>query len=238
MNLSTAWQFAILTRLQIQALSINLLQILGAIITIEMSILFDTHPSHSPHILAFTDSSSALGWLYHSQLLFKHQASLHSEHIAGEHNVVADSLSCNFHLSNSALTALFHSHTPTQVPPTFQLQALPKQISCWLVSVLELLMPQTGSLPAPRPSNLAILKSTPPSSKNVGSPISSSTVTPTSSTTSSFAPLYKASRENFHQSSTFKAHLKGDTVDATISHVVLAFRLNLQPEPTLDAAGA
>ena len=124
-----AWRYLIPRRLRNRA-SINLLEFIGAIVTIHLSLTRDNHKSSYPHVLAFTDSSSALGWMHHStfnpvkdpnhdktarylaRMLFKHEASLYSEHIPGVHNHTADSLSRDFHLSDSELISLIHSSAP------------------------------------------------------------------------------------------------------------------------------
>jgi hypothetical protein len=221
-----AWRLEIPQHLQRRA-SINFLEFLGSIIAIETCIHFDTHTSTHPHILAFTDNSSALGWLFHStfnpvlhkqhdklarylaRLLFKKEATLHAEHIPGKHNIVADSLSRDFHLNDTDLTSLLFSHAPpTQVPSTFKIHPLPPHLSSWATSMLESMPPTTASPPRPAPSNLVPSNDTPPSSSNVASPTpslnnthipknnSSSLPTPTAIAPTGTAPhpnsLYKA----------------------------------------------
>ena len=210
-TIGTAWRFEIPKPLWNRA-SINLLEFMAAIVTIEMSIIYDHHATTSPHILAYTDSSSALGWLYHStfnpvqnpchddvarylaRLLFQKEASLYSEHIKGEDNLVADSLSRDFHWSNTEILTHLSSQCIQQVPNTLQLRHLPKKLSCWIVSVLDSLTPKMGSQPVPKPSSFATSKSTATSSgKSATSTTSSSTATPHNKRTSSCAPLPTAS---------------------------------------------
>jgi hypothetical protein len=101
-----AWRYFLPTHLQSRA-SINLLESIAAIVTIHLSITKD--PQHStvhPYILAFTDNSSTVGWLFNSTfnpakdrchddiaqflacLLFQHNVTLHLEHILDKDNDV------------------------------------------------------------------------------------------------------------------------------------------------------
>ena len=202
----TAWQFIIPIALRGRA-TINFLEFLAAIITIELAITEDTHDSAFPHILAFTDSSSALGWLYHStfnpkthlphdklarhlaRLLFKHEATIYPEHIPGVENEVADSLSRDIHLSHEQLTTLITSHAKTsQVPHSFHIIKLPRKTISWIESTL-LSIPQREASPAkPSPSKLALSVDSKNSSTNVPSQTHSSTTTPTHKNNSS-SPL-------------------------------------------------
>lgn len=169
----TAWRFLIPKHLQLRA-SINLLEFIAAITTIHLSLLVDTHHTDFPRLLSFTDSSSALGWLYHSTfnpvshpkhddaarhlalLLFNHEAALYPNHIPGKRNVIADSLSRDFHLTDTSLTSLLHSISPQHItPPNLSLQQLPTTLTSWIVSTLESLTPATQSLPTPSPSEAA-----------------------------------------------------------------------------------
>jgi hypothetical protein len=203
-----AWRWLIPSHLRRRA-SINYLEFMAAIITVELSITYDSHASTHPHILAFTDNSSALGWMYHStfnpvqhrhhddmarhlaRLLFNTESTLHAEHIPGDNNVVADSLSRDFHLTNSQLTSLLTTHAPPQqVPPTFQIRKLPRKISSWASSRLELLPQTKGSEVRPAPSSLAALQSSKPSSTPAASKTHSSpsTLTPSANSSCQHSP--------------------------------------------------
>jgi hypothetical protein len=198
-----AWRWKIPTHLQRRA-SINFLKFIGSIIAVETCLTFDHHTTQHPHILAFTDNSSALGWLYHStfnpvthknhdklarylaKLLFKKDATLHAEHIPGQHNIIADSLSHDFHLSTSSLTSLILSHAPpSQVPSTFKIHPLPPRISSWASSMLASMPPTTESPPQPAPSSLALSNASNPSSHPATSTTLSSMPSPTPNANSS-----------------------------------------------------
>jgi hypothetical protein len=190
-----AWRYLLPTHLRGRA-SINILEFIAAIITIHLSITHDTHPTIHPHILAFTDSSSAAGWLYHStfnpvkdrchddiarflaRLLFNHKATIHPEHIPGKDNDVADSLSRDFHLSNTDLLTLLTPqliHTHAQGPHTLQLCSIPQTLISWIASTVGSLPQTKASLPRPSLSSLARSQSSKHSSNNAGSETSSLT---------------------------------------------------------------
>ena len=191
-----AWQYIIPIYLRGRA-SINVLEFLAAIVTIELSLKEDKHRNNHPHILAFTDNSSALGWMFHStfnpqthphhdtmarhlaRILFNHEATLFSEHIPGEANEVADSLSRDIHLSTPALTQLISSHAnPEQVPTTFHISPLPPTTSSWIASSLQSMPQTTASPPKPYPSSLATSAASKTTSKNAASKTRSSKTTP------------------------------------------------------------
>jgi hypothetical protein len=169
-----AWRYLLPRNLRGKT-SINFLEFLAAIITIELSLQHDTHTTTNAHIMAFTDNSSALGWMYHSTfnpvkdknhdklarhlafLLFKKEATLHSEHIPGDHNIIADSLSRDFHLNDTTLTSLLLSHpsTTSQVPNSFKIHNLNTQTTSWIASLVDSTTPTKESPPEPSPSSLA-----------------------------------------------------------------------------------
>lgn len=192
-----AWRFLLPQHLQLRA-SINFLEFLAAIVTIELSLQLDEHPTTYPHLLSFTDNSSALGWLYHStfnpkthihhdklarylaRLLFKNEATIHPEHIPGKNNIIADSLSRDFQLNDADLTHLLLSSplSKSQMPPSFGIISLPKTTSSWIASQLESMPPSSMvSRPIQMPSSLAASNDTSTSSTNV-----TSTTTPSLTT--------------------------------------------------------
>ena len=129
--------------------SINLLELIASAITIEL-ILWNSHKREK--IPAFTDSTSALGWLYKAsfsetipihdkvtrwlamKLMIKNFA-LYSQHIKGTHNVIADSLSRDHHLSNKQLTMIFKTILPQQTPKNINICQLLTDIISWIHSL-------------------------------------------------------------------------------------------------------
>ena len=100
-----AWRYMLPPDL-IGAFSINLLEFIASAITIHLSLAASSSPQK---ILAYTDSSSALGWLYKASFsssmpahdkvarwlaleLMSYDSALYSQHIRGLHNIIADSL--------------------------------------------------------------------------------------------------------------------------------------------------
>ena len=77
---------------------------------------------HGSHILPFTDSCSTLGWMHKASfyivnaeshddvsfwlvwILVSNEKSLYSQHIKATENIIVESLSSNFHISNQTLT--------------------------------------------------------------------------------------------------------------------------------------
>ena len=106
-------------------------------------------------ILAFTDNSSALGWLHkdsfhpaskvaHNKVarkfalfMMKKESSLYSEHFKGESNSVAGILSREFLSNKSNLTNYLYCMFPKQMPKNFKIIDLPNEIVCWISSILE-----------------------------------------------------------------------------------------------------
>ena len=101
------------------------------------------------HILAFTDSSSALGWMHKSSFdpvnpeshdavarwlgwtLISHETSLYSHHIKGTGNIIADSLLRDFHKSDQIITKKFNQIIPQQTKASLHTKQLPNNvISC------------------------------------------------------------------------------------------------------------
>ena len=166
----TAWRYELTPHLQHRA-SINFLEFLASIVTILLGLDIETYTSNHPSVLAFSDNSSAVGWLYHSTFhpathdhhdklarhlareLFKRQATLHPEHIPGKHNDVADALSRDFHMTTPKLTQ-FLLQLP-QAPPSLRIVTLPPMISSWIALTLES-MPQKEASPCKQsPSSAA-----------------------------------------------------------------------------------
>ena len=103
--------------------------------------------------MSFTDSSSALGWLHHStfnpiqnplhdeaarffaNLLLSHNSSLYSQHIKGDCNVIADSLSRDFHLNDSTLISKLRYVYNSQMPTHFAIYPIGEEITSWIESL-------------------------------------------------------------------------------------------------------
>ena len=143
-----AWRYALPKEMR-AIFSINVLEFLAATITIYM-VLQDKGSNRK--ILAFTDNSSALGWMYkasfHSDqethddiarfladVCIKHDSSLYSQHIKLIHNMLADSLSCDTHIPDNQLTFMLKTLFPEQAAKNFKLRTLPPKLVSWLHSL-------------------------------------------------------------------------------------------------------
>ena len=142
---SFAWRFELPVEWHV-LFTINLLEFMAAAITIHITL---KRRGRNRKILAFTDSTSALGWLYkssftHSQpshdsvarwlarTLIRQESSLYSQHIKGKHNYFADCLSRDHHISTNQLTFAFRLFFPEQVHPNFQIAPPPAEVISWL----------------------------------------------------------------------------------------------------------
>ena len=65
-------------------------------------------------------------------LLMKNEAALHSQHIAGKHNIVADSLSRDHHIYDNILTSVLSCLYTTQAPNSFKMQSLSNKVISWV----------------------------------------------------------------------------------------------------------
>lgn len=156
-NLSSgkAWRFEIPESLRLRT-SLNSLEFIACVITIWIDSIHKNIESESC-ILSQSDSSSATGWLRKSNfadsntneivqmitarhlasIILKSNSCLYSQWFAGDENVVADSLSRDFHIPDEILTSLIKRSTPQQVPFGFQINPLPKEIVSWLTNLLQ-----------------------------------------------------------------------------------------------------
>ena len=69
-------------------------------------------------------------------MLLNAKSSILSQHIPGKLNVIADSLSRDFHLSNETITSMLFFMYPNQMPENFQIFPAPEWLSSWLESLL------------------------------------------------------------------------------------------------------
>lgn len=69
----------------------------------------------------------------------KHNASDYSQHLTGLTNVVADTLSRDFHLIDEQLTAMLYSTSPPLLPPQLTIINIPDNIITWIGSLARML---------------------------------------------------------------------------------------------------
>jgi len=149
-----AWRFEIPTHLRLRT-SLNSLEFLACVITIWIDVL-DNKILPEDCILSQTDSTSATGWLRKSNftdaedssihlvtarqlatIIIDSNACLYSQWFPGGENLIADSLSRDFHLNDDELTSFLTSRLPHQAPFGLKISPLPKEISSWLTSMLQ-----------------------------------------------------------------------------------------------------
>jgi len=149
-----AWRLEIPVHLRLRA-SLNSLEFLACVITIWIDSLENRiHPEDC--ILSQCDSTSATGWLRKSNfadtedsiiqlvtarqlasIVIESNACLYSQWFPGGENIIADSLSRDFHLSDDNLTNFLISHVSHQAPFGLKINPLPKEIYSWLTCMLQ-----------------------------------------------------------------------------------------------------
>ena len=168
-----AWRFK-LPEWMAKSFHINTLEFIASLIGIWIEIIENNIDYF--RILNLTDNSSAVGWLFKAnfdpdlqqkhdliarklaRILLDSETTLYPQHIPGEENIIADSLSRDFHLSHKTLEFTLSSLFPEQAPKGLKIsEALPAEITSWLASLRALKTNSTESLPAPAPSKLGAL---------------------------------------------------------------------------------
>ena len=95
------------------------------------------------HIWAFTNSSSALGWIHKAYFDPVNVESrdtvarrlgwtLVSQHIKGTENIIADYLSRDFQRSDKTLTKIFNQILPQQTVALFHIKQPPRNVISWI----------------------------------------------------------------------------------------------------------
>ena len=191
-NKGVAWRWQLPEDLRNKA-TINMLEHAASIVGPWFDLLTHNLPPLSC-TLSLTDSTTSAGWLRrsnfkendesddhqlakltlsrsHAKRFLDHEVKEYSQWFPGHENVIADSLSRDFHLSSNTLTLLLHSKFPTQLPPHFKIHPLPQEIVSWLSAWLRQ-MPELKQSPEQHQmSNLA--------RGNVGFPSSSQSISKT-----------------------------------------------------------
>ena len=172
--------------------------------------------------LANTDSSSCAGWIYNSNFISIDQlfhllvaeklatifmaanSTLYSQHFRGIWNVIADSLSRDFHLTDKQLIALLTFLFPQQVPRNFHIKALPPTIISWINSQLLAMPEKSPEHPAQMPSSIGRGSAGKDSSTTSNSPTTNSS-TPLQRTTD---PDYSAPSPKQSESESFQERVR------------------------------
>ena len=177
-----AWRHKINPSTTNPKVSNNLLEFIGSVVQIWLTVGFD--PTCQPHscLLAWTDSSSGAGWLHKSNFdehdedlhdnvarhlartLIQSSCMLFPQHIQGKQNSVADALSRRFDLSNLQLQSHILSSFPEQVPKNLLIVPLPNEISSWISSTTTLKTESSIQKPKGHTRNTTALGTAGPSS--------------------------------------------------------------------------
>jgi hypothetical protein len=157
-NQGHAWRFQIPANLQFRAMN-NLLKYLAAIITPWINLL-NCRLKSGDCTLSMTDSTTAEGWMqklnfdksgedpiqasvcadaarHHAKLFMGANIKGYSQWFAGKLNNVLDALSWYWHRDDNKLTSILCLHFPQQMPTHFEISPLPREISSWLISLLQ-----------------------------------------------------------------------------------------------------
>ena len=122
-------------------------------------------------VFSGTDSTTAAGWTFRANfsddespklhfsrklalLVLKVKFCLHTQHIRGILNVIADSLSRDFHIPADILTHLLKLCYPSQAPPSFKICPLPKEITSFITGILAASPEQNLGRMQPTPSTI------------------------------------------------------------------------------------
>ena len=146
--------------------SLNLLEFIAARLTVKLSLdklaIRDTC-SDGIKIHSLTDSSSALSWMWkatfdpvkfptHDKVarrlatdLMEADCSLFPSHIAGEQNIIADSLSRDFHLPKGTLIKEMYRKHGDQMPKNFKIFDLAATDISWIYSIRPSMQAEKGS---------------------------------------------------------------------------------------------
>ena len=173
-----AWTYVIPPHLRNRA-HINILEYLAQIIAIWIDVI-EGVTKKEDCILAMGDNTSAMGWLRRSnfrqkdesdtswlvkQQLGRHLATitlnaditLYKQWLKGSDNQVADSLSRDAYYLNAHTHKDFLQHViPQQLPPNFGIKPIPREISCFITSILQQLPETQQQSSIPKPSELAL----------------------------------------------------------------------------------
>ena len=154
------WRYKFTTEQQ-QAFTLNAKEFLAAAILQQLALQDDKSPF--PCHLNIGDSRVAESWLYKSNhdpesspvqneiaqqmatILIKMKASNYSQHLKGDENKIADSLSRDTHLTDEQLFNLWQTTSPPLLPEHPQILPLSSQTISWIDSLAQL-TPKTWEL--------------------------------------------------------------------------------------------
>ena len=172
-----AWRFEIPLDLRRRA-TINMLEHLASIVGPWIDIIERTLTPLSCSI-SLTDNTTSAGWLRksnfaddgdtpqhlaaklqlarsHAARFIEHDIKEYSQWFPGKHNIIADSLSRDFHLSDLKLTLQIRSLLPSQTRQHFGIAPLPPRIVSWIYAWLRQLPANHLPHEAHQPSKIGL----------------------------------------------------------------------------------
>ena len=136
---------------------------------------YNNYFAHPCTCLRGTVNSSAVGWLHKSNfnpishgphgivartlanILLESETSITSQHTPGKSNIVADSLSRDFHLPINHVTFILKTLYPSQAPSNLTiLETLPREITLWISSLKDSSINHSAPPGKPEPSKTGI----------------------------------------------------------------------------------
>ena len=156
-----------------KALTLNAKEYLCSAIDMDFQLELDDDPSPFPCVLNMTDSTSAMGWIrksnhdpedaplhseisrFHATNMMSKNACNYSQHLPGKKNVVADSLSRDFHLSDGQIVSMLTSLHPSLSPSQIKIVQLPEKYTSRIASMAQRWPGKKESPKAPIKSTIA-----------------------------------------------------------------------------------
>ena len=168
--------------------------------------------------------------------LVSNQTSLYSQHIKGKENIIADSLSRDFHKSDQTLKTNFNQILPQQTAALFHMKQLPRNVISWISSLAAASALPTASPYPLQPSSLATGKGGEHSSNTQESQTNSRKESHKHRKQSRCHHLPPQCDETSSEKQGKHVLLHG-TVKSAISDVYVSFRTHLRSDPTLESSG-
>ena len=146
------WRYEFSTAEQL-AFTLNCKEYIGSTVDLFIQSQHDNSVNTFSCYLNRSDSTSTVGWLrksnhdpeeapIHNEVarflarhMMKMNACNYSQHLPGKENVVTDSFSRDFHLSNDQLIAMLTSLHPSLSPSQIKLVDPPPEITSWIASL-------------------------------------------------------------------------------------------------------
>ena len=138
-----------------KAFTLNCKEYLASAIDMDFQLELDPDPAPFPCILNETDSTTAMGWIrksnhdpeeapvhgaisrFHATNMLKKKACNFSQHLPGNENIVADSFSRDFHLSDDQIVTMLTSLHPSLNASHIKVQELPQKYTSMIASLAQ-----------------------------------------------------------------------------------------------------